>query len=425
MKRSEFFKGAAAALGTLTLSRNLKAEPLGRLFAAAETAVDDEALWRVVRGQFILDPLWTYLNFGGLGSMPLPVIKSYEEWSRVEERAPGAGFDEKIWNEVKVKLARILGKTCRQEDLGFISTTTEGVNMILNGLPLKKGDEVITSSHEHICLKSALLNRMQRDGIVYRMFDPDLKNGLGNVDRIAALVNSRTRLIFFSHLTCTYGQVFPVKEIAALAREKGLWFALDGAQAPACVPFDIGDIGVDFYTSSTHKWMMAPKRTGFLYVRKGMLDVLRPMSVGAGSSDKAEMVSKEFVLKPTVARFEYGTQNEALYFTLGTAIDFLEAVGLERVQARSRSLAEKFYAGLREIRGVEICSPEESAFRSPMISFRMAGRDYHDVMKRLGEDHIRVRPVNEGGLNCIRVSFYINNDSADVEKILNSLKKIA
>ncbi len=424
MKRSEFFRGAAAAFGTLSLSRNLKAEPLRRLLNGIG-AEGEEALWRVVRDQFTLHPDWTYLNFGGLGSMPLPVIRSSEEWSRVEERSPGAGYDEKIWSEVKVKLARILGKACRSEDLALISTTTEGVNMILNGLPLKKGDEVITSSHEHICLKAALLNRMQRDGIVFRTFDPDLKKGPGNVDRVAALINPRTRLIFLSHLTCTCGQVFPVKELAALARSKGLWFALDGAQAPAAVPFDIVDIGVDFYTSSTHKWMMAPKRTGFLYVRKEMLDVLRPLTVGAGSSDKAEMASREFVLKPSAARFEYGTQNEALYFALGSAIDFIEEIGLDRIQAYSRGLAEKFYAGLQEVPGAEILSPEEGTYRSPMISFRIAGRDYLDIIKDLSADHIRVRPVNEGGLNCIRVSFYINNEPNDVEKILKALKKKA
>ena len=117
MKRSEFFQGAVAALGTLTLSRNLKAESPRRLLAEAE-AQGEDALWRVVRDQFILNPDWTYLNFGGLGSMPLPVIRSYEEWSRVEERAPGAGCDEKTWNEVKVKLARLLGSSCRPETRG-------------------------------------------------------------------------------------------------------------------------------------------------------------------------------------------------------------------------------------------------------------------------------------------------------------------
>ena len=121
-----------------------------------------------IRDQFILDPDWTFLNFGGLGSCPLPVLDALVGFTRAEERAPSAGHDEKPWQDVKEKLARALGPTCRKEDLGLIGGATEGVNVIVNGLALKKGDEVITSTHEHVAVHSALLNRMQRDGIVIK-----------------------------------------------------------------------------------------------------------------------------------------------------------------------------------------------------------------------------------------------------------------
>ena len=257
---------------------------LADFVAQAGAAADDEHLWKLIRGQFILDPNWIYLNFGGLGSCPVPVLNALVEFTQVEERAPSAGHDEKPWQDVKAKLARALGQSCRKEDLGLIGGATEGVNVIVNGLPLKKGDEVITSTHEHVAVHSALLNRMQRDGIVIRLFEPDIVSGLGNVDRIARLVTPKTRLIIISHVTCTTGQLFPVKEIAALARGKNIWFALDGAQAPVCAPFDIVETGVDFYTCSTHKWMMGPKRTGFIYARPGMVETLRPQTVGGGSS---------------------------------------------------------------------------------------------------------------------------------------------
>ncbi|MCX6565464.1 MAG: aminotransferase class V-fold PLP-dependent enzyme [Candidatus Aminicenantes bacterium] len=307
-------------------------------------------------------------------------------------------------------MARFLGRTCRKEDLALISTATEGINMIVNGLSLAKGDEVITSTHEHVALKCALLNRMQRDGIVLRLFDPDLKDGRGNV---------------ISHLTCTTGQQFPVKEIAALAREKGIRFALDGAQAPACIPFDIVECGADFYTSSMHKWMMGPKRTGFLYIRQGMLDTLRPMTVGAGSSSRHDLKTGIFEFESSAQRFEYGTQNEALFYALGTSIDFIEAIGSDRVFRYSRDLAEKFYAGLREIPGVEILSPEEEAYRSPMISFRLPGRDLCAINEHFSSEHIRVRIVSENDLNSVRASFFICNTCADVERTLSSVKKLA
>jgi selenocysteine lyase/cysteine desulfurase len=433
MNRKEFLKmtaGLAGGFAGVPLMRKLVAagvgrEPFSGLLAQAEAAGGDEAFWKLIRGQFILDPNWTYLNFGGLGSCPVPVLNALVEFTQAEERAPSAGHDEKAWQEVKTKLARSLGKTCRKEDLGLIGGATEGVNVIVNGLSLKKGDEVITSTHEHVAVHSALLNRMQRDGVVIRLFEPDIVSAAGNVDLIARLVTPRTRLVIFSHVTCTTGQLFPVKEIAALARSRKIWFALDGAQAPVCSPFDIVETGVDFYTCSTHKWMMGPKRTGFIYVRDGMLDALRPQTVGGGSSKSYDVAKGEFVLNPTAARYESGTQNDALFYSLGTALDFVETIGVDRIARRCRPMAERFYQGLGEIPGVERLSPEEEAYRTLMIGFRMKTHAHTQIMEQLAKDKIKARPVSEGGLNSIRVSFYLNNTDADVSAILDSLKRLA
>ena len=177
MERKEFLKRMTALVGGLAFAGDFSWAGLRNQIQEA-AAGDEEQFWRLVRDQFVLDPEWIYLNFGGLGSCPLPVINSLNEWTRSEERAPSAGHDAKLWDSVKDKLARVLGRTCRKEDLALISTATEGINMIVNGLPLAKGDEVITSTHEHVAVNVSLLNRMQRDGIVLRLFEPDLKSGL-------------------------------------------------------------------------------------------------------------------------------------------------------------------------------------------------------------------------------------------------------
>jgi selenocysteine lyase/cysteine desulfurase len=424
MNRKEFLRGMAAVLGGFAVtSPEIKGFSFSDLRNAA--SADEESFWKLVRDQFVLDPDISYMNFGGLGSCPLPVLNSFWEWTRNEERAPSAGHDEKLWTNVKEKLARILGKTCRKEDLGLISCATEGINMIINGLPLKKGDEVITSTHEHAAINVGLLNRMQRDGIVIRLFEPDLKSSGGNVDRIAGLINSHTRLIFVSHVTCTTGQLLPAPEIAKLAHDKGLWFALDGAQAPICVPFDIVETGADFYTCSTHKWVMGPKRTGFIYVRTGLLDTVRPIIGGVSTSERNDITKNDLVLFPSAQRYEYGTQNDALFFALGTAIDFIQTIGPERIWNHNHALAEKFYASLRQMPGVEILSPQEEDYRTAMISFRMRAHDYTKINEHLTKEKIRVRTVTEGGMNGIRVSFHICNHDGEVTKILEALKKLA
>lgn len=432
MNRKEFLRMTAALAGGvagLSLPNDLASaasepghptNPLARAIPG-----DDDAFWAFVRSQFVLDPEWSYLNIGGLGACPLPVLNAVSEGSRAEERAPGAGHDARAWDLVKERLARLLGPGCRKEDLALISTATEGISLIVNGLRLDRGDEVITSSHEHAALYTALLNRAQRDGIVIRIFDPDTRSGSGNVDRIARLINARTRLIFISHVSCTIGQCFPVKDIAALARAKGAWFALDGAQAPVCVPFEIADCGADFYACSAHKWIMGPKRTGFLYVRQGMLDALRPQTLGMGSFERFDVASGELVLHPTVRRFEYGTQNEGLSFGLGMAAEFVEMIGRDRIWRHNHALAERFYHELRDIPGVELVSPEEEACRTAMIGFRMQGRTHTRISEHLAKDRIRVRTVTEGGLNSIRVSFHVCNHDGEVTAILDSLKRLA
>jgi selenocysteine lyase/cysteine desulfurase len=421
MNRKEFLKGMAAIVGSLAVPSVASGVGLDRLLQDA-SAESDAAFWKVVREQFVLDPDWTYLNFGGLGSCPLPVLNSFWEWTRSEERAPNPGHDGALWWSVKEKLARLLGPSCRKEDLALIGCATEGVNIIINGLPLKKGDEVITSGHEHVALNTALLNRAQRDGIVIKAFEPDFVRAQGNVERIAALVNSRTRLIFMSHVTCTTGQRFPEKDIAKLARDKGLWFALDGAQAPVCVLFDIVETGADFYTCSTHKWIMGPKRTGFLYVRQGMLETLRPTAPGAAHFDVAK---NEITLQPDGQRYEYGTQNDALFFALGTALDFVNTIGAGRIWAHNHALAERFYRELQQIPDVEIASPQEEACRTAMISFRMKTHTLQQIMEHMAKAKIRVRPVSEGGANCVRVSFHICNHEGEVTKILDALGKLS
>jgi selenocysteine lyase/cysteine desulfurase len=170
---------------------------------------------------------------------------------------------------------------------------------------------------------------------------------------------------------------------------------------------------------------MGPKRTGFIYVRPGMLDLLRPLVLGMGSYEKFNVAAGELVLHPTVRRFEFGTQNEALFFALGKAVEFVETIGPERIWRHNHALAERFYHGVREIPGVEIVSPEEEAFRTAMIGFRMKTRTHTQIGEHLTRDRIRIRTVTEGGLNSIRVSFHVCNHDGEVTAILDSLKKLA
>ncbi|MFC2084719.1 aminotransferase class V-fold PLP-dependent enzyme [Bacteroidota bacterium] len=382
---------------------------------------DNEVLWKTIREQFVFPKDYIYLNTGGIGAVPSLVLKDVDKNMYEDEIYPSAGHDLKKWLEVKEKCSTLLSNDCHTDELALVSTATEGINIIISGLPLKEGDEVITSSHEHPAVHIPLLNKMKRDGIKIRVFEPDLKNSHGNVERIEKLVNKKTRLIFISHITCTTGQCFPLKEIGELARLRNIWFAVDAAQAAGTIPEIINNMDIDFYTFSGHKWTLGPKRTGVLYVRKDLLDLLKPTYVGAYSDDGYDINKGDLKYNSTAQRYEYATQNESLFIGLGTAVDFINTIGIQKIREHNIKLAEEFYFSLKKLNGVQVMSPEEKQYRSAIISFKISELNNNEVAGHFSKKRIRVRVVHEAGLDCIRVSFHLYNTHDDLEKIINEI----
>jgi selenocysteine lyase/cysteine desulfurase len=360
-----------------------------------------------------------------LGASPFVVTETVKTKMDREETYPSAGHNADDWREIRAKCASLLGPGCRKEEIALTSTATEGINIVVNGLPLQRGDEVITSTHEHVALNVPLLNKMKTKGIAIRTFKPDLAAGGANLDRIESLITQQTRLIFISHNTCTTGQLFPVREIGAMAKSRGIWFALDGAQSLAHLPIDIKDIGADFYAASGHKWLLGPKRTGVLYLREDLLEILKPSIVGAYSDEMNDMEKRLLKFHPTAQRYEFGTQNDALIYGLGKAVDFVSAIGLEAIWKHNRRLTELFYSGLQGIPEAEILSPAEEEYRSSMITFRLKGRDNSKISSSLTGKRLRVRTVGEANIDGIRVSFHIYNNEREVQKLLEEIGNIA
>jgi selenocysteine lyase/cysteine desulfurase len=426
MKRRNFFKTIGGLTGGLLLSTSTSAFTSAEDFKKSCCGINlDNKFRKLLRKQFLLPRDYTYLNTGGLGASPYMVTNIVKKMMDREEAYPNASHNEKDWLNFKEKCAAIMGKNVSKDELAFTSTATEGINIIVNGLPLNKKDEIIISTHEHVALKIPLLNRQKNDGIVIKTFEPDLQDAEGNVKRIEKLITKRTRLIFTSHITCTTGQIMPIKAISRLAKSRGILFALDGAQAIGHMPIDIAESGVDFYAYSGHKWIMGPKRTGVLYIRKDLLDTIRPITVGAYSTIKSSMEKQHIELHPTAQRYEFGTQNEALFCGLAEAVDFIDTIGIPNIQRYNRSLAESFYEELKKIRDVEIISPTQKEYRSAMISFRMKNLTSDKICYPMDKKRIRVRNVTEHNIGGVRVSFHIYNSQADINRLIDELKILA
>ena len=426
MNRNRFLQSLGLFSGGLAFTQagNVFASP-SEFSSALAKAVGENDFWQKIRDQFTYPADYIYFNTGGIGAAPQTVLSMVENTMLELERFPRPGHDEKHWQEIKKTCAGFFGPGCEPEELALTNSATEGINIILNGLLLKPGDEIITSSHEHVALNVPLLNLVNLYGIVIKVFEPDLKNGHNNVNLIRSLITSKTKLIFHSHITCTTGQMLPVAEIGKIAHESNILYAVDGAQAAGTMLMDLKASDIDFYATCGHKWMLGPKRTGLLYVKKDKLPMLHPLTVGAYSEVSHDLLKGELTLHDTAEKFEYGTQNESLFRGLETAAQFLLTIGLDKIKDHNRSLAEQFYRGLEKIPNVEVLSPAEEQYRSSMITFKLKNKGYQETANYLtGEKKIRVRMVPEAGLNAVRVSFHVYNQDFEVERILDEIKNI-
>jgi selenocysteine lyase/cysteine desulfurase len=417
--------GFAAMLGAPLFHHETLAK-LRRLddFIRDGNDANGERYWALVREQFPLTRERAYLNTGGLGASPYVVIDAVVSRINELEKISETGHSEQLWASIKQKAAALLG--CEAEEIAYTRNATEGINVVCNGLPLKRGDEVITTTHEHVGNAVPWLARQKRDGIVIKLFEPSRQSAQENLNRIARLISKRTRVISVPHATTTTGQVLPVKEIAAMAKAKNLWFFIDGAQTAGMLNFRLHDIGCDAYATSGHKWLLGPKGTGLLYVRKDMLDVIQAIEVGAYSDKSHDLQTGELTFHPTAQRYEYGTVSTPLFVGLGAGIDFLMKIGMENVWARDAALSTALLNGLTEIPNLEILSPFNQTERSAMITFKMENIEYLKLQSFLAEKYkLRTRGVGEGGVNGLRISWHIYNSFEEVNRVLEGINEAA
>jgi len=383
---------------------------------------DDEQYWKVVRDQFPLTHDRIYLNNGTMGPSPFVVREAVKAAiDNVDISGEYGG-----WETARPRLAKFVNVD--ESEISLTHNVTEGINVVAWGLPLKKGDEVILTNHEHAGNALPWLNRAKYDGIVIRTLMPAL-TAEENLNRINDLITKRTKAIAIPHITCTIGQVFPAKEISKLGHDKGLWVFFDGAHGPGMTMLDLKDIGCDFYATCCHKWMCGPKGTGFLFVRKEMLDVLQAKWIGGGSDTGWDMTVDPPEFKGYVAtahRYDFATQNAALYIGIGAATDFLYHIGMENIVRRGKALSGYLQQELLKLGDkVEMLTPTEDQSRGFVVGFRLKNTPYDKFGEHATKKGFRIRLVPENHLNSIRISTHIYNNFEEVNKFVEAVKEVA
>lgn len=417
VNRRSFLAGAAGAAALMALPATLRAEDCATpppLPPASLLHSDEDRYWADVRKQFLIPSDEIYLNNGTVGSSPLPVLKAvFDGFYESERLAQTDPEDYPIWgyaswNQFRDPLAAFVG--ARRDQIALVRNATEANNYIANGLELKPGDEVLISDQEHPGGEQPWNLRAKRYGIVVKKFElPKPTPSAADVlNRINDAITSRTRVIFVSHITTVTGVVLPAKEICALARSKGIISAIDGAHVTGMMKLDLNNLGCDLYTSSPHKWLQAPKGSGFLFIRDE--DVMGKLwnTIATEGWDEPQLKAERFQ--------RIGSSNVPLLYGLRAAIEFADRIGMENIEARHRKQADYVLAEMQRRGSVSWTSPDP-ALRCGIITVNVAPAKMPDLENWMWKNHkIRIRG---GAPHKVRISTPYYIQKADIDRFLD------
>jgi len=397
---------------------------LGRLEAiehtfAAELHDLGQTPWETLEAQslrdrYMLDSAVVYLNHASIGTIPRQVHDARVEYLALCESNPwlymwGAPW-QPIREEVRAGAAAVLGVP--SSDLTITHNTTEGFNLLANGLPLGPGDEVVFSTLNHdgasVCWELAAARR----GFTVRRFDFPVTDVRGmSISDVVELhrrqLRPETRVLVFPHVDNAVGLRHPLAELVAMAKAEGVeYVAVDGAQTVGMIPLDLAASGVDAYSASPHKWLQSPKGLGLLYVRADLRPQLEPMWVTWGQRRWAG----------TGRIYEdYGTRNLPEVMALGDAIDFQAALGSAEKERRYQQMHTALRERVLSTPGLEWASPETWDMGASLVAVGISGsasQVSRDLFARAG---IVLRPFQTMGLNALRISPNVNTLQSDLD----------
>ena len=315
------------------------------------------------------------------------------------------------------------------EEVIFTSGTTHSINIVSNGFSkiLTKDDEIIVSGLEHHSNIVPWQMMIESSGAKLKVI-PLMENGELDMDEFANILSLKTKIVFLNHVSNALGLINPIEKIINMSHEKGAYVLIDGAQSAAHFEIDLQKLNVDFFTASAHK-LCGPTGVGFLYGKKELLQRIEPL-MGGG-----EMISDVTFSKTTYAdlphKFEAGTPNISGVIAFGRALDYLNEIGLEKIENYENDLLDYANSKLKQIEGLKIYG--ESKNKTSVISFNIEGIHSYDIGALLDKFGIAVRtgqhcaqPIMDhfGVDGTVRASFSFINTFQEIDDLFEALKKV-
>lgn len=372
--------------------------------------------WQAIRDQFLMPPDVSVLNAANLCPAPAAVMDDVVEHTRRLDSEPVPSFRSEI-GSAKERTRELLADFLRAspEEILIPRNTSEANNWVSTGLDLGPGDEVVIFSDNHPSNNQAWKAKGERFGYTVREVqhvDPH-PGAEYYLEAFQEALTPSTRVLAFMQHTNTSGDVFPARELCAMARERGVISHIDGAQSFGLMDVDLSDWQPDFFSGSAHKWPCGPKETGVLFVDRRMHDRFWPSIYSAYSGRTGLSRTHEGM----------GQRDTPSLHAFGTQIAFLDSIGQAEIEARSRELATMFVEELTAIEGVHMWTPAQPDRRGAVVTFRPGELDPRTVLGALEEDGIVAAARGGSDRPGIRFSPHFYNMESDVERAVAAIRR--
>jgi selenocysteine lyase/cysteine desulfurase len=373
-----------------------------------------------------------HFNNAGAGLMPAPVLHAQIE--HLQREAVTGGYEAKAeaaerLEAVYASLARLLN--CGADEIALVENATVAWDLAFHAFDWQPGDTVLTAEAEYVSNYLAYLHAAEKYGIVVKPVPSDASGQL-DVAALEATIDASVKLIAVTHVPTNGGLVNPAAEIGRVARAHGIPYLLDACQSVGQIDIDVDAIGCDLLSATGRKYLRGPRGTGFLYVRRSMLDKLDPPFPDLHSATWE--APDRYSFRPDARRFENWEFNYAGLLGLGVAVDYALALGLPAIEARVRALGETLRQRLAaEVPGAVV--RDLGAVRCGIVTFTLGDIPATEVGKALRARGINTSVADRAGAlldatrrnlpDMVRASVHVYNDDAEMDRLIAALKEIA
>lgn len=405
ISRRKFIASAGKGLGLAMMSSAAVAQLFENVKAAGK-AVDhlipadvtaDEDFWAEIQRAFSVTRGIINLNNGGVSPSPRIVTEAFVRYTWQQEDATAYTMWQILEPQsetIRTGLAEMFG--CDAEEIAITRNASESLEILLMGMDLKSGDEILANTQDYPRMLTTLRQRELREGLKLNLVKiPLVPKDVNEIaDAYERAITPRTRLILISHMINITGQITPVKRVCEMARQRGIETIVDGAHSFAHFDFKCDDLGCDYYGTSLHKWLYAPKGTGMLYVKKDKIPKIWALMA---SEDKNKNDIRKFE--------EIGTHSAAMRLAIGEAILFHNAIGGKRKEERLRFLSRYWMNRLKDLPKVSFNTSFDPAQSCAIGNFRIDGVDPVQLGSYLMTKHkIFTTPIVHPEFTGIRIT---------------------